>query len=274
MQIFEVITLKEFPFMETRDVLQGQIISDIINDTSIKRVFLLVDHDTKRIWTYNGRQSSLKVQIYGSILAEMLRRQLKLFYRVSALNMYSSEDNEFKKFFENQISGGRAKPINKSDFSKPRPDRYGVDVSISNPKAKEAIEFINQIPQPEDFVRRFMIIGGTIYTDEEITESIIKEEKTIIQPVKLGQLNKGFTFFQDHNYSTRLIIKERKIQGIELFIYKNDKSSPLELKIPIIYEEKFNKPGSINTLVKAFKIPDQLPEQNQNHQKDDSINKS
>ncbi len=274
MQIFEVITLKEFPFMETREVLQGQIISDIINDVSIKRVFLLVDHDTKRIWAYNGRQSSLKVQIYGSILAEMLRQQLKLFYRVSALNMYSSEDNVFKEIFENQISGGRAKPINKSDFSKPSPDKYGVNVSISNPKAKEAIEYINQIPQPEDFIRRFMIIGGTIYTDEEITESFIREEKTIIQPAKLGQLNSGFTFFQDHNYSTRLIIKERKIQGIELFIYKTDKSSPLELKIPIIYEEKFNKPGSIDTLVKAFKIPDQLPEQNQNHQKDDTINKS
>ncbi len=274
MQIFEVIELKEFPFMETREILQGQIVSDVITETSTKRVFLLVDHNTKRIWTYNVRHSSLKIQIYGGILANMLRQQLKLFYRIYTLNMYSSEANEFKEVFQKQIGGGKAKPINKSDFSKPNPDKYITDVSLSNPNTIKPIEYINQFPQPEDYIRRFMIIGGTIYSDEEITESFLKEEKTIFQQLKLGQLNNGFTFFQDYNYSTRLIIKERKIQGLELFIHKDDKSPPLELEIPIIYEEKFNKPGSIDNLVKAFKIPDQLPDQKKNHQKDDSINKS
>ena len=49
MQIFEVIETKEFPYMETREVLQGQVVGDILNETSVERVFLLVDHDTKRI---------------------------------------------------------------------------------------------------------------------------------------------------------------------------------------------------------------------------------
>ena len=78
----------------------------------------------------------------------------------------------------------------------------------------------------------------------------------------MGRLNNGFTLFTDHNYSTRLIIKDRKIQGLELYIKKDDKSTPLELLVPVIYEEKFNKPGSLEDLIRAFKIPDQLPKEN------------
>ncbi len=125
-----------------------------------------------------------------------------------------------------------------------------------------------------------MIIGGQIFTDEEITESFLMEEKLIIRPVKLGRLNNGFTFFKDHKYSTRLIIKDRKIQGIELYISKDDKSPSLELQIPVILEEKFNKPGSIKNLIKAFQIPDLLPgetevqNENVNKPQDDSPNQS
>ena len=121
-----------------------------------------------------------------------------------------------------------------------------------------------------------MIIGGNIFADEEITEAFVKGEINVIRPVKLGRLNNGFTLFRDHNYSTRLIIKDRKIQGIELYIKEEDKSPPLELKIPVIYEEKINKPGSIEKLIKAFQIPNQLPEDNNEEAapKDDTTNQS
>ena len=41
MQIFEVVELLEFPYMETREVIQGQTVNDILNETSIERVYLL-----------------------------------------------------------------------------------------------------------------------------------------------------------------------------------------------------------------------------------------
>lgn len=264
MQIFEVIELKEFPYMETKEIVEGTTVRDIIKNFNNNRVFLLIDHDTKRIWTFNGFQSSLKKQIYGGILAGMFRQQLKLFYRVYPLNLYSNSDKEFQEIMDKPLGVGRAKPIEKNDFSRPTPDRFIVDTSIQNPDMKKAIEYISQIPQPENLLRRFMIIGGQIFTDELITESFLKEEKNIIQPVKLGMLNNGFTLFKDHNYSTRIIIKDRKIQGIELYINKDDRSPPLELKIPIIYEEKFNNPGSIKDLILAFQIPDKLLEENDN----------
>ena len=280
MQIFEVIELKEFPFMETEEVIEGTTVRDIINNGSNNKAFLLVDHDTKRIWTYNELQSSLKIQIYGGILAGKLRQQLKLFYRVYPLNMYSITDKEFQEIIDKQLGAGRAKSIDKKDFSKSTQDKYIMDSSIQNPNMKKAIEYISQFPKPENLIRRFMIIGGQIFTDEEITESFLKEEKLVIRPVKLGRLNNGFTFFKDHKYSTRLIIKDRKIQGIELYISKDDKSPSLELQIPVILEEKFNKPGSIKDLINAFQIPDLKPEETEvqnekvSHSQDDSTNKS
>ncbi|MFX1298093.1 MAG: hypothetical protein ACFFD2_24985, partial [Promethearchaeota archaeon] len=179
--------------------------------------------------------------------------------RIYPLNLYSKEDHEFQEILEKPIGGGRAKPLEKKDFSEPTSDKYVADISVSNPKINTALEYINQFPKPDSLVRRFMIIGGTIFTDEEITESFVKEEKITIKPIKLGRLNTGFTFFQDHNYSTRLIVKERNIQGLELFIDEEDKSPSLKIEIPLIYEEKYNKPGSIKSLIKAFQIPKKLP---------------
>lgn len=116
-QLFDVIELKEFPFMETREVVQRQIIGDILNESTSEKVFLLVDHDTKRIWKYSGPNSSIKLHNYGEILAEILRQQLRLFYRIYSLNMYSTDDPEFLELLEKPISGGRARSIEKKDFS-------------------------------------------------------------------------------------------------------------------------------------------------------------
>ena len=123
--------------------------------------------------------------------------------------------------------------------------------------------YIDEFPKPDDLIRRFVIIGSQIFSDEEVIETFVKEEKSSMKSVKLGRLNNGFTLFTDHNYSTRLIIRDRKIQGIELFIHKDDTTSPIKLEIPSIYEKKFNKPGSIETLLQAFNIPDELPDENE-----------
>ena len=118
MQIFEVVVLKEFPFMDTREIIQGQIIADVLNENNFDKVYLLVDRDTKRIWKYNGSNSSLKVQDYGDILAGMLRQQLRLFYKIYSLNIYSRDDPEFQELLLKPISGGRAKPIEKKKISR------------------------------------------------------------------------------------------------------------------------------------------------------------
>ncbi|MBY9002682.1 MAG: hypothetical protein KGD73_01800, partial [Candidatus Lokiarchaeota archaeon] len=77
MQIFEVLEIREYPYFLTVDVSDGEVVRDIVNDLNSHKAYLIVDHDTKRIWTYNGINSSLKLQLFGGILAGMLRVQLR-----------------------------------------------------------------------------------------------------------------------------------------------------------------------------------------------------
>jgi hypothetical protein len=274
MQIFEVTAIPEYPYMGTKEIVEGNICKDIISDSNSEKAFLLIDHDTKRIWTYNGPHCPITLQIYNSILAGLLRQQLRLFYRIFSLNQYPGDSKEFQEILDKQIGGGKARSVEKNDFPDPAKDKQVSHVSLHNPKLNQALEYINQFPLPQNFKRRFLIIGGTIYTEEEIPEIFEKKEETTKRTQKLGRLNAGFTFFDDHKYSTRLIIKDRNIQGIELFIDKEDKAPSLKLEIPLIPEDKFTKPGNIDKLLNAFQIPKKPPKEEENITQNDSINKS
>ena len=272
-QIFEVLEVREDPYFLTVEVEEGEIVADVINNMNSRKVYLLVDHDTKRIWTYNGQYSSFKLQIYGGILAGMLRKQLKLFYRVYPLNMYSTEDPEFQKIMVKTIGPGRAKSIDKKDFSKSKTQGTLANVAIHNPRLNKALENINFFSTPEDFNRIFLIVAGTIYSDEETPKSFFSEEESSVNLVKMGRLNNGFTFFNDRNYSTRVVVKKRSIQGIELFVHNYDKIPVVRIKTPIIHEEKISKKGSIDKLLAAFDIPESLPDDDADDDDDDENDK-
>lgn len=260
MQIFEALELREFPYFLTVDVEEGEIVRDIINDLNSRKVYLLIDHDTKRIWTYNGTNSSLKLQVFGGILAGMFRKQLKLFYRVYSLNLYSKDSPEFQEVMDKPIRAGRARSIDKKDFSDSEMEITGGEMIIQNPRLNKAMENIDLCSKPEDFERIFMIIGGIIYSEEEVPEAMLNEEKSSVNLVKMGRLNNGFSLFDDRNYSTRIIVKNRVIQGIELFVHHNDEMPSLRIKTPIIHEDKISEKGDMEKLITSFEIPDSLPD--------------
>ncbi|MHA1670773.1 MAG: hypothetical protein ACTSV5_09365 [Promethearchaeota archaeon] len=261
MQIFEVLEIREYPYFLTVDVKEGEIVRDIVNDLNSHKAYLMVDHNTKRIWTYNGINSSLKLQIFGGVLAEMLRTQLRLFYRIYSLNQYSPEDPAFQEILNKSLGEGRARSIDKSDFP-PQTDKITQgDILISNPRLNKALEKIKEYPSLSGFKRSFLIVGGTLYSDEEVMESFLKDEKITIEEVKLGRLNNGFTFFNDRNYSVRVIVTNRTIQGIELYVPEHENLPIIRLKTPVIKEEKFSKPGNIENVLKSFQIPDKLTDE-------------
>jgi len=264
MQIFEVLELREFPYFLTVEVTEGETVRDVLNDYNSHKVYLLVDHDTKRILTYNGPVSSLKLQIFGGILANMLRKQLRLFYRIYSLNIYSRKDLEFQEMLDKPLGEGRARSIEKSDFPDPTTTSTTGDLVIHNPRLKKVVETIKEYPLPENYKRIFVIISGILYSEEDITELFLKEEKVKREFVKMGRLNNGFTFFNDRNYSLRIIVKDRAIQGIELFTPDYEKYDSIELKVPVIPEEKFNKPGKIDSLIESFNIPEKFPDEKLN----------
>ena len=264
MQVFEVLELKEFPYMAIKEILEGETVKDILHSDSEERVFLAIDHDAKIIYMWNGQKSSFKLQIYGGILARKLRQQLRLFYRVNSLNAYSKEDKKYREAMEKPLGGGKAKPFEKKDFMEKRYSSSArLDITVtSNIDINKAIEFINEVPPPENYERKFFLISGNVYTEEDNVESFVQEEKIVKIPVKMGILNRGFTFFSDYDYSTRLIINDRQIQGIELYIHEQDKAKIpiLKLKIPVFSEERFATAGDISNVETAFKIPDDISE--------------
>lgn len=259
-QIFEVLEVREFPYFVTIDIDDVSVVGEVINVMNSRKVYLLVDHNKKRIWTYNGQNSHFKLQIYGGILAGMLRKQLKLFYRVYALNMYSTEDPEFQEVMIQSIGPGRAQSINKEDFPKSVIDGTVGEIIIHNPGLKKAMENINSYAQPEDLKRIFLIIAGNIYSEEDIPEAILKKEQYSTKSVKMGRLNNGFTFFSDRNYSTRIIVRNRTIQGIELYVNSYENLPSLRIKSPIIHEDKISNKGDVDKLMAAFQIPGSLPD--------------
>lgn len=258
MQIFEAIEIREYPYFLTIDASEGEFVKDIINQVNSHKVYLLVDHDERRIWNYNGPNSPIKLQIYGGILAGMLREQLRGFYRIYSLNQYSQEDEIFQAVLNKRVGEGRATTIDKKDFP-PEPDSiFETQINLPNLKYIEAIGAIEECPVPSNYDRVFLLIGNTIYYEEEIIESLITEKKSTKKVVKLGQLNNGFTFFNDRNYSIRFIVKNHKIQGLELLIPKHEEIPRIRLKTSVIKEEKYSNPGDMSSLLKAFEIPDKL----------------
>lgn len=266
MQIFEALKLKEFPYMKTRELTnlpEINVVSDIINKNSLDRVFLLVDHDSKRIWTYNGPKSSFRLQIYGGILAGELRKQLRLFYRIFSLNQYTKVDDVFKEIMSKTLGPGRAKEITEDDFSEESKGRFEPQELSLHPglKIKDALEKINSLPQPDNFKRKYLITGVNIFTDEKKIKNLIPEKETIEKTIKLGRLNDGFTFFDDRFYSTRIFIDRRKLQGIELFIRKEDEREPIKVNIPVLQDERINQARDLEELENAFEIPKQPSEE-------------
>jgi len=260
LQIFEALELREFPYFLTVDVEEGEIVRDIINDLNSRKVYLLIDHDTKRIWTYNGTNSSLKLQVFGGILAGMFRKQLRLFYRVYSLNLYSKDGPEFQEVMDKPIAAGRARSIDKKDFPDSGMQSTEREMVIHNPRLSRAMENINLCSKPKDLKRIFIIVGGIIYSEEEIPEAMLIEEKSSVNLVKMGRLNNGFSLFDDRNYSTRIIVKDRVIQGIELFVRNNDEMPSLRIKSPIIHEDKISEEGDMEKLITSFEIPDSIPD--------------
>ena len=248
--------------MITTEIVEGNTVSDIVNSPNNQdQVFLLVDHDKKRILTYNGPKSGFKLQIYGGILAKKLRIQLRGFYRIFPLN--HSDSDIMQETLEKQIGGGRAKEITEADFTEQheleeRTQNLSVHQGL---QINKALENINNLPRPEGFRRECILVGNNIFVDEKKAKALITEKKEEINIKKMGKLNAGFTFFADNAYSTRLIVKNKKVQGIELYVPQQESSQEvLKLKMPVLFNDKISSSHDVSLLEEAFHIPEEYPE--------------
>ena len=54
-QIFEVLEVREFPNFVTIDIDDVSVVGEVINVANSRKVYLLVDHNKKRIWKRSGK---------------------------------------------------------------------------------------------------------------------------------------------------------------------------------------------------------------------------
>jgi hypothetical protein len=55
-------------------------------------------------------------------------------------------------------------------------------------------------------------------------------------------------------------VRNRTIQGIELYVNSYENLPSLRIKSPIIHEDKISNKGDMDKLMAAFQIPDSLPD--------------
>ncbi len=258
MQIFEVFELTEYPYMELKEIHNMKTAEGIVSEEFANRVFLLVDHDMTRIWTHNGQKSSLKLQFYGGILANELSKQLELFYRVYPLNSYSKDDSTYQELLNKPLSTGIAKEITPDDFPRLPPissNIHAISLHLGVDPG-DAEEYLKDLPPLNGYEKKLTIIGGNIYVDEPESKTFL--EKAEIQKVitKQSVLNNGFMFFSDRNYSIRLVLKDRKLLGMELYVKSDQDDKHLELNIPIVKEEHFKSFNSIEKVLDSLNNED------------------
>ncbi len=267
MQVFEVIELENSPYMETKELFLEAFTEITAKDLiDKKKVLIFIDHNEKRIWTYYGSKTSIKLQMFGGILAKKFRAQLKLFYRISNMNEYALNNKKIQKIVEQKVGPGRAQPITRENFNKftiPGEKTGTVkDVCVhTGLNRKDALELLKSIPLPENFYPKIILIGGDFYSYESELNSYIVKKNEKITIKKLGQIPNGIFFDKTYTYSSRLIIKNGKVQALEYYIPKDLKIEAEQLKIPIFLEEKFLTPRNISSLFKSMKIPEKLMEE-------------
>jgi hypothetical protein len=261
MQVFEVFELAEPPYMEAKEVF-AETANELINED---KVLILIDHNEKKIWTFYGSKCSLKLQLFGGILARRFRGQLKLFYRVFNLNEYSLEIKNVQKILEQKVAHSKAVDITPENYEKFSIPGEKVE-KVTNLcvhrglKKKEAIETLKSIPKPTNFISKFIIIGGDFYNYDSEMDKFISEKSEQIKINKIGEIPSGFFFDNAHEYSTRLIIKNGKVQSIEYYVSEESEIMKKSLDVPVFFEERFQTPGDINALLNAFNVPESLPE--------------
>lgn len=259
MQVFEVFETESSPYMEAKEIF-AETVKDLIDDS---KVLILIDHDDKKIWTYFGTSCSLKLQIYGGILAKKFRSQLRLFYRVININERSLDDKTVKEILERKVGAGRAQAVTSENYDNFSVPGENVEKIINlcvhkGIKKKDAIEQIQSLPKPENHKSKFLIIAGDFFSYESEVKSFVVESDERESIKKIGKMPNGFFFDNSHNYSIRLVIKGNLIQGIEYFVPSEEEVLTEKLEVPIFFEERFKTPGDINTVLKSFNIPEDL----------------
>ncbi len=269
MQIFKVLQS-----METAEILEGTLRDHLTPNA----VLLIVDYDSKKIYFYKGRRARLSLQVLGALVAQDLRRQLKLFYSVAEVLGWEPLPEFFSKLLDITPRKDKAeaikKPVQTSPAEKetkkkeekpapPPPEpAWGGWKPPGGPIApvhwnimpKDVLKKMQATPPPEGYLRNILQVGGELFSEDSFLEKFVQERKQVIELEKIGGLPDGFTLIDGLPF--RLFGARGQVEAIEYLVPAN-RVPQVEVRIeaPVLYKDRFLHQRDPALLIKAFKLP-------------------
>jgi len=220
-------------------------------------VYLIVDDNKKIVWIYKGERAPLLLQIYGAMLQNDMRIQLKV-YHSNDLNKFHSKSDIYTEVMDATVKPGLAPELS---LKEKLGEKKGLP-SISESRmletcvhqgvvTKEIIPQVVEFENPPGYQRHMSLISGILYNEERNVERFITETKEKTNLNKIGTLPNGFYFLE--NMSSRLFIKDGKVACLDYMINEKEDLGESRVKVPVLHREKFHREGNINILMQKFK---------------------
>jgi hypothetical protein len=267
MQLFQVLRS-----IETKNISVGTLNELISADST----YLLFRHEVRTLILIRGSKASLVTHLIGLKLANEYRKSLLRDYL-----LYEWDEKETLEKIGNvpvQAEGIVHELINihlkieldESGIPLPLNEYYGFQIQIPDlewksylslkklhvfeeQKINPILDQIKTLPPIPDYHLEMVLIDNTIYIPFEETECFFLQTKYQQKYLKLGQLPEG-RFFKE-GYSSRLIIKNHRVQALIFYRPSNQQSEVSLIHAPVLEMENVTKVGDFNRLLTAFKIP-------------------
>lgn len=269
MQLFEVLKS-----VETKE-LHGDSLISLIDP---RKGYLLTDDSNHTIYTYVGKNANWIYSLLTEHLAKEIRSHMAVVYQIETV----TEEiwNTLKNL--NLDSQGAVPPII-------NPDLYSIEelttliqekkaiqlridtawrshlqeediIVFRKSKPSETLELLQHHENPYLYEREMILINTSLYTKQKSLLSFLPNRSMEEQITKIGNIPDGAFFFQD--YTPRLFIRKGRVNAVELFrkkTEKSEKSVPNQqlgtIDFPVLPFPRIQKENDSNLLIKAFHRP-------------------
>jgi hypothetical protein len=268
LQIFKVL-----PSKETEEVCAGTLQEQL----TPKAVLLIVDHESRKIFFYKGKKARLSLQVLGTLLAQELRKQLKLFYQVSDVPGWEKLPDAVSALLELTPEKGKTEEIRISppeeveenaapepteeDLTSPRrfwgswqPPGGNLAPVHHSIVTKDVIHKLQKVQPPPGYLRNLLQVGGELFSENIYLESFVQNRKNVVELEKIGSLPDGFTYIE--NLPFRLFSVRGQVEAIDYLIpWEQLPNREVRIEVPVLYKDRLLHQRDPVLLLKAFQLP-------------------
>ncbi|MHA1798233.1 MAG: hypothetical protein ACTSVY_07255 [Candidatus Helarchaeota archaeon] len=212
-EIFNVIRSGETVFMASPTV------KDAFDD---EKVLMIIDDTNRLIHLWKGQKSSVALKFIGARLSQQVRGSRGLLYKVIP-NDQGDECDELKQILDEE-------PSQAPDQFKSQPDTVSEEEAATYGGPPSAIATPVGLPDdlkekllnealPDGFDREGIIRGKDFYGIAKSVSKVLGKE-IVKEEIQKTEIPEGVLF--DTNYGIRMLIKDGKIDAVEILKRKEN----------------------------------------------------